>query len=142
MTSQFVFTRHIKKTYYFFEQKSLCFKDNLVAVARQQYASTTFAKHINKHFLTKMTERILQKRVNTKSLEEYFNICSKFLENYCGICWMCIKRIFILDEFKKKGFHSFNSDVNEWKLIEDLISFKIFPFDDLKKNECTKCQIF
>ena len=53
---------------------------------------------------------------------------------------MCIKRIFILDEFKKKGFHSFNSDVNEWKLIEDLISFELFPFD-LKKNECTKCQI-
>ena len=55
---------------------------------------------------------------------------------------MCIKRIFILDELKKKkGFHSFNSDVNEWKLIEDLISFEIFPFNDLKKNECTKCQI-
>ena len=42
---------------------------------------------------------------------------------------------------KKKGFHSFNSDVNEWKLIEDLISFEIFPFDDLKKNEGIKCQI-
>ena len=54
---------------------------------------------------------------------------------------MCIRRIFILDEFKKKGFHSFNSDVNEWKLIEDLISFEIFPFDDLKKNEGIKRQI-
>ena len=47
----------------------------------------------------------------------------------------------ILDEFKKKGFHSFNSDVNEWKLIEDLILFEIFPFDAFKKNECTKFQI-
>ena len=78
--------------------------------------------------------------MNRKSLEEYFNICSKFLENYCGICWICIKEIFILDELKK-GFHSFNSNINEWKLIEDLISFEIFPFDDLKKNESTKCQI-
>ena len=79
--------------------------------------------------------------MNRKFLEEYFNICSKVLENCWGICWMCIKRIFILDEFLKKGFHSFNSDVNEWKLIEDSISFEIFPFDDLKKNRCTKCQI-
>ena len=34
MDSQFFFTRHIKKSYHFFEQKSLCFKDNLVAVVR------------------------------------------------------------------------------------------------------------
>ena len=88
-----------------------------------------------------MTETILTKKVNKTFLEEYFNICSKSLENCCGICLMCIRRIFILDEFKKKGFHSFNSDVNEWKLIEDLISFEIFPFDDLKKNEGIKCQI-
>ena len=79
--------------------------------------------------------------MNRKFLEEYFNTCSKLLENFCGICWMSIKRIFILDELKKKRIHSFNSDVNEWKLIEDLISFKIFPFDDLKKNKCTKYQL-
>ena len=89
-----------------------------------------------------MTVTILQKKVKRKFLEVYFNICSKLLEDCCGICWICIKRIFILDELKKqKGFHSFNSDLNEWKLIEYLISFEIFPFDDLKKNECTKCQI-
>ena len=55
---------------------------------------------------------------------------------------MCMGRIFILDELKKKLFHSFNSDVNEWTLNEDLISFEIFTFDDLKRNEDTKCQIF
>ena len=79
--------------------------------------------------------------MNRKILEECFNICAKSLENCCGICLMCIRRIFIFDEFLKKGFHSFNSDVNEWKLIEDLISFEIFPFDDLKKSEGIKCQI-
>ena len=80
--------------------------------------------------------------MNKRFLEEYFNICSKSLENCCGICLMCIKRIFILDELKKKLFHSFNSDVNEWTLNEDLISFEIFTFDDLKRNEDTKCHIF
>ena len=49
-----------------------------------------------------MAETILQKKVNRKFLEEYFNTCSKLLENFCGICWMSIKRIFILDELKKK----------------------------------------
>ena len=137
MDSQFFFTRHIKNSYHFFEQKSLCFKDNLVAVVRQQHASTTFAKHYNRHFLTKMAERILQKKVNRKSLEKYFNLCSKDV-----FVVACVSKEYLFQlNLKKKGFHSFHSDVNEWKLIEDLISFEIFPFNDLKKNECTRCQI-
>ena len=89
-----------------------------------------------------MTETVLQKKVNRKFLEEYFNTCSKLLEHFCGICWMCIKRIFILDELKKKEFNSFNSDVNEWKLIENLISFEIFPFDDLKRTNAQNVRYF
>ena len=35
----------------------------------------------------------------------------------------------ILDEFKKKGFNSFNSSVKSWKLIGNLNKFEIFPLD-------------
>ena len=38
----------------------------------------------------------------------------------------------ILDEFEKKGFNSFNSNVKGWKLMDNLNKFEIFPLDLLE----------
>ena len=62
--------------------------------------------------------------VGKKYLEEYFNSSFMQFENCCGVCWCCFKRKSILDEFKKKGFKTFNSSVKGWKLINNLINLK------------------
>ena len=54
---------------------------------------------------------------------------SSFIQfkNYCCICW-CYKRLKqILDEFEKKGFNTFNSHVECWKVYRDVNFFKIDP---------------
>ena len=70
--------------------------------------------------------------VGKKYLEEYFNSSFMQFENCCGVCWCCFKRKSILDEFEKKGFKTFNSMVKGWKLINDLNTFEIFPFDPVE----------
>ena len=51
---------------------------------------------------------------------EQFNSC-------CSDCWCCLRRKLILDEFEKKGFYTFNSHVNCWKVYDFLNSFEILP---------------
>ena len=46
-------------------------------------------------------------------------------ENCCGICWCCKQLKQILDEFEKKGFNTFNSHVECWKVYRDVNFFKI-----------------
>ena len=67
--------------------------------------------------------------VGRKYLEEYYSGSFKMFENCCGVCWNCIRKKSILDEFEKKGFNSFNSGVKRWKLMENLNKFEIFPLD-------------
>ena len=70
--------------------------------------------------------------VGRKYLEEYYSGSFKMFENCCGVCWNCIRKKSILDEFEKKGFNSFNSGVKRWKLMENLNKFEIFPLDPLE----------
>ena len=70
--------------------------------------------------------------VGRKYLEEYYTGSFKIFENCCGVCWNCIRKKSILDEFEKKGFNSFNSGVKRWKLMENLNKFEIFPLDPLE----------
>ena len=55
----------------------------------------------------------------------------------CGECWCCHRKKAILYEFEKKGFETFNSNVNCWKVYNFLNLFEIFPCieltDSLKK---------
>ena len=46
----------------------------------------------------------------TKSFEE-FNSC-------CSVCWCCVRRKSMLDEFEKKGFGTFNSHIICWKVYD------------------------
>lgn len=64
--------------------------------------------------------------VGRKYLEEYFNSCFTQFENCCGVCWCCLRKKQILEEFEKKGSNSFNSNVKGWKLMENLNRFEIF----------------
>ena len=45
----------------------------------------------------------------------------------CGECWCCHRKKAILYEFEKKGFETFNSNVNCWKIYNFLNLFEIFP---------------
>ena len=67
--------------------------------------------------------------VGRKYLDEYYSSSFKQYENCCGVCWCWIKKKSILDEFEKKGFNSFNSNVKDWKLMDNLNKFEIFPLD-------------
>ena len=42
--------------------------------------------------------------VGRKYLEEYYNSSFRMFENCCGVCWCCIKKTSILNEFEKKRF--------------------------------------
>ena len=70
--------------------------------------------------------------VGRKNLEEYYSGSFKMFENCCGVCWNCIRKKLILEEFEKKGFNSFNSGVKGWKLMENLNKFEIIPLDPLE----------
>ena len=83
----------------------------------------------------------MYKIVDKKYLEEYYSVSFKMFENCCGVCWCCIRKKPILDEFLKKGFNSFNSDVKSWKLIENLNKFEIFPLDPQESTVLT-CILF
>ena len=83
----------------------------------------------------------MYKIVDKKYLGEYYSVSFKMFENCCGVCWCCIREKPILDEFLKKGFNSFNSDVKSWKLIENLNKFEIFPLDPQESTVLT-CILF
>ena len=67
------------------------------------------------------------KIVGRKHLGELYDCLFKMFKKCCGICWCCIRRKKILDEFNKKGFKTFNSNKNGWKSIDDLNTFEITP---------------
>ena len=50
-------------------------------------------------------------------------------EDCCKKCWCCLRRDIIRKELDKKGFESFNSDVNFWKIVDTLNCFTIYPLD-------------
>ena len=56
----------------------------------------------------------------------YTNSFEQF-HSCCGVCWCCKRRESILNEFEKKGFETFNSHVNCWKMYNFLNSFEILP---------------
>lgn len=77
-----------------------------------------------------MSVRIEMYRVaGRKFLKEYLKSFEMF--HYCSgasLCWRCIKKKRILDEFEKKRFNSFNKSVDCWSVIEcDLYDFEMFP---------------
>ena len=41
--------------------------------------------------------------VGRKNLEEYYSGSFKMFENCCGVCWNCIRKKLILEEFEKKA---------------------------------------
>ena len=73
--------------------------------------------------------------VGRNYLEEYYNSSFRMFENCCGVCWCYIKKNQFWNEFEKKGFHSFNSSVKGWKLMDNLNKFEIFPLDSLETTD-------
>ena len=49
------------------------------------------------------------------------NYLSSFIqfESCCGVCWCCKRLKKVLDEFEKKGFNTFNSHIQCWKIYQN-----------------------
>ena len=45
-------------------------------------------------------------------LKNYYNRSFEQFNSCCGVCWCCLRKKSILDEFEKKEFYTFNSHVN------------------------------
>ena len=65
--------------------------------------------------------------VGREWLKIYYLKSFEQLHNCCGVCWCCIRKKTILDEFEKKGFDTFNSHVKCWKFYNFLNHFEILP---------------
>ena len=48
----------------------------------------------------------------------------------CCFCWCWKRHIQILDQFEKKGFNTFNSHINCWKIYQNLSKFEIEPIHE------------
>ena len=57
------------------------------------------------------------------------NYLSSFIqfESCCGVCWCCKRLKKFLDEFEKKGFNTFNSHIQCWKVYQNINNFEIKP---------------
>ena len=51
-------------------------------------------------------------------------------EDCCKKCWSCLRKDVIRKEFEKKGFETFNSHVEHWKLVDSVNHFVIEPLDE------------
>ena len=69
------------------------------------------------------------------SVDMFMLVGKNWLKNYYGsfeqfnssVCWCCLRKKLILDEFEKKGFYTFNSHMNCWKVYDFLNCFEILP---------------
>ena len=68
--------------------------------------------------------KIVSRNILVRSFEKRFNQ----FEDCCRICCCCVRGDAILNEFGNKGFKTFNSKVECWKLVDNLNRFEIFPF--------------
>ena len=68
-------------------------------------------------------------RIASRDLLKNQYISSSYqLQICCGVCWCCKKSRLILTEFDKKGFTTFNSKVDCWKVCDHPKSkWEIFP---------------
>ena len=53
---------------------------------------------------------------------EYLSSFIQF-ESCCGVCWCCRRLKKILDEIERKGFNTFNSHIQCWKIYECINNF-------------------
>ena len=51
-------------------------------------------------------------------------------EDCCKNCWCRLRKKVIRKEFEKKGFETFNSHVECWKLVDSVNHFVIEPLDE------------
>ena len=72
-----------------------------------------------------MIHLTIYKIVGRSYLKNDYLSSSIHFENCCGICWCCKQLKQILDEFEKKGFNTFNSHVECWKVYRDVNFLKI-----------------
>ena len=61
--------------------------------------------------------------VGKNRLKNHYTKSFKELSSCCGECWCCRRKRAIVDEFEKKGFETFNSNVNCWKVYNFLNLF-------------------
>ena len=61
---------------------------------------------------------------------------------FCGDCWLCKRKLLILNEFLLKGFFSFNSNELTWVLKDDLCNFKTFAVFQKNIKEMLMEQIY
>ena len=65
------------------------------------------------------------KIVRRKFFDRFFLKSFDQFKDCCGEYWCCVWRNAILNEFEKKGFNTFNSEVEGWKLVDELSKFEI-----------------
>ena len=65
------------------------------------------------------------KIVRRKFFDHFFLKSFDQFKDCCGECWCCVWRNAILNEFEKKGFNTFNSEVEGWKRVAELNKFEI-----------------
>ena len=53
-------------------------------------------------------------------------------ESCCGVCWCCRRLKKNLDEFERKGFNTFNSHIQCWKIYKCVKNFEIMPIFENK----------
>ena len=51
-------------------------------------------------------------------------------EDCCTKCWCCLSKKVIRKKFEKKGFETFISHVECWKLVDSVNHFVIEPIDE------------
>lgn len=77
----------------------------------------------------------MYKIVGRNFLVRFFKKSFDLFKDCCGLCWCCVRRNSILNEFENKGFKTFNSEVKCWKLVDELNRFEIFLCIEAKDSE-------
>lgn len=77
----------------------------------------------------------MYKIVGRNFLVRFFEKSFDQFKDCCGVCWCCVRRNAILNEFENKGFKTFNSEVECWKLVDELNRFEIIRFIEAKDSK-------
>lgn len=77
----------------------------------------------------------MYKIVGRNFLVRFFEKSFDQFKDCWGVCWCCVRRNAILNEFENKGFKTFNSEVECWKLVDELNRFEIIRFIEAKDSK-------